>query len=306
VPAVTVTIVLFESAGTLPRCLAALATDLIENRIELVAVDNGSPDESAEILLREFPEARLIRAAENRGFAAGTNLAWPLVRTTYWMLLNPDVVLPPGGVGSLVEWMDGHPEIGAASPRIAQPGGTVESPGRALPSLGRTMLELSRLHRLLSPRMRARIFGGPYWGTGDQLDAGWVPGTAMIVRGATVKAAGLLSEDFFMYGEDIEWCWRIRRAGWRIGVCDRVTVVHAEASSARRRWSEEELQLRMAAGVRLACAKINGRLRACLFSLATAAALAVESIHPRRSADQRRRARTGAQAWIQARDPIPP
>ena len=122
--------------------------------------------------------------------------------------------------------MDAHPGLAVASPDIVNVNGHWEEPGRALPSVGRTLLRLLRLHRLLPAGVRRRVFRGGYLTRGDQLNVGWVPGTAMIVRPAAVSEVGRMREELFMYGEDLEWCWRMRRAAWGIGVCSSTTFVH--------------------------------------------------------------------------------
>ena len=194
----------------------------------------------------------------NRGFAAGVNAAVARARGRYWLLLNPDVRAPAGGLRHLVGWMDAHVGLAVASPDIVDIDGHWEEPGRALPSLGRTLLTLSRLHRLLPVAVRRRVFGGGYLTRGDQLNVGWVPGTAMIVRPAAVSALGPLREELFMYGEDVEWCWRMRRAGWRIGVCSSTTFVHDTSSSARATFGEHYVQRRIAEGTDAACRLMYG------------------------------------------------
>ncbi len=154
--------------------------------------------------------------------------------------------------------MDAHPALAVASPDIVDVDGHWEEPGRALPSVGRTLLRLSRLHRLLPAGVRRRVFRGGYWTRGDQLNVGWVPGTAMIVRPAAVSEVGPMREELFMYGEDLEWCWRMRRAGWGIGVCSSTTFVHDTSSSARLTFGEDYVQRRIAEGTDAACRLMYG------------------------------------------------
>jgi len=245
-PELSIAIVLYNSGGALPECLRSLRPELDSGFAELVAVDNASPDESVPILRARLPAAQVVEMNGNRGFAAGVNAAVMRARGRYWLLLNPDVRAPAGGLRRLVAWMDAHPALAAASPDIVDVDGNWEEPGRALPSVGRALLRLSRLHRLLPVGVRRRVFAGGYLTRGDQLNVGWVPGTAMIVRAAAVSDVGPLREELFMYGEDLEWCWRMRRAGWRIGVCSSATFVHDTSSSARITFGEDEVQRRIA------------------------------------------------------------
>jgi GT2 family glycosyltransferase len=215
------------------------------------------------------------------------------------VLLNPDVRVPQNGLEKLVSWMDSHPQVGVSSPEIVGGDGRWQSPGRVLPSVTRMLLELTRVHRALPRGLRGRLLRGPYWMGGDQLDAGWVPATSMVVRPAAVRQVGLLREDLFMYGEDLEWCWRMRRAGWRVGVCSATTFVHDTSSSAHKTFGECETERRIAAGIDAACRSMYGSRRAQALAALTALSLLVESTAPRRSSAQRLRARRLARMWDQ-------
>lgn len=299
-PTVSITIVVHNSARCLEACLDSLRDDLASGFAELLVVDNASPDDSMAIVAREWPRARCIDAGGNRGFAAGCNLAWPSVRGRYWLLLNPDVVVPAGGLRQLVEWMDRDRGLGAASPELVDGEGRRRSAGQRFPSLGLSLLEIFRFHRLLPASLRGRLMRGAYWRGGDQRDVDWIPGTALLARREAVAAAGVLSEEFFMYGEDIEWCWRIHQAGWKIGVCGAVAFPHFEASSSERTWGSEATLGRIAGGIYRACRSIRGPRYARAYAAVQAAALAVESRLPHRSAEQRARARVFARAFREA------
>jgi GT2 family glycosyltransferase len=263
----------------------------------VIAVDNASPDESVQVLRRELPDAKLVSLGENRGFAAGVNAATRQASGRYWLLLNPDVRAPECGLEDLVDWMDRHPQVGIASPDIVSVDGRWESPGRVTPSLSRTLLELSRLHKVLPRELRARVLRGPYWTDGDQLDAGWVPGTAMIVRATAALEVGKLREDLFMYGEDLEWCWRMRRCGWRIGVCSTTRFVHATSSSARLTFGEAEKERRIAAGIDAASRMIYGSARARALASVTALALFLEAHNSGSDVGRREQLRAVSEIW---------
>jgi len=299
-PELSISIVLYNSAGRLPACLDSIARDVSEGFAELCVVDNASPDESARIAAERCPSAVRVDAGGNRGFAAGQNLARAHGRGRYWLLLNPDVVVPERGLRTLVEWMDRHPTVGAASPEIESSPGKTRSPAQRFPSVALSLLELSRLHLLLSETSRGRLLRGAYGPRGDELEVDWVPATALIVRREAADAAGPLAEDFFMYGEDIEWCWRIHRAGWQVSVCGAVAFVHQEATSSNRTWGAEETRRRIARGTCEACRRIRGRAPAAAFAIVQAAALAIESWLPHRSREHRARSRAMSRAYLGA------
>ncbi len=299
---VSVTLVLYNSDDHLRECLGALAGDLGSGLAELVAVDNASPDQSARITAEAAPQSRLISSAVNRGFAGACNLAWPDVGGRYWLLLNPDVVLDPGVLQALVQWMDGHPDVGAASPWLRDAStGELSYPGRAFPSLSRTLIESLRLHRLLPARVRGDLLQGAYVRAGmrNTRRPDWVPGAAMMVRRETVEHVGPLDASFFLYGEDLEWCWRMRTSGWRIATCPEAVATHHTSASSRRTWPDDEVARRIAAGIAQACRKVRGKHYARAYALATSLALSLEAYAPGRTPEDRRRASVVRRAWWQ-------
>lgn len=296
-PTLSVVVVLYNSADVLEDCLLSIRGDVVSGWAEVILVDNASPDRSVEVGRRALPEARHLDVGENLGFAGGANAGMAAATGRYIMLLNPDVRAPAGSLPSLVAWMDRHPQVAAASPRLVDSDGAELFPGRALPAISRSLLELSRLHKLLPRGLRGRLLQGAYWTGGDQLNAGWVPGTAMIVRRSTLAAAGPLRADFFMYGEDIEWCHRIARTAGRIGVCSAVTVTHDWGSSAKLSFGEAEAERRVIAGIASACAVMYGPAHARVLAAVNAIAALVEACMPGRTRERRRDALARAWNW---------
>jgi GT2 family glycosyltransferase len=296
-PELSVAIVLHNSGDALADCLRSLRPELDSGFAELIAANNASPDGSVSILRAQVPVAQVVEMGGNRGFAAGVNAALGCARGRYWLLLNPDVRAPAGGLRQLVAWMDAHVGLAAASPDIVDVDGRWEEPGRMLPSVGRTVLRLTRLHRVLPVGVRRRVFGAGYLTREDQLNVGWVPGTAMIVRPAAVTEVGPMREELFMYGEDLEWCWRMRRRGWRIGVCSDTTFVHNTSSSARSTFGAEDVQRRIAEGTDAACRLMYGVRHARVLAGLTAVSFALDARAPRKSPPQRDRARSSAGVW---------
>jgi GT2 family glycosyltransferase len=182
--------------------------------------------------------------------------------------------------------------LGAASPELVDAQGRPASAARRFPAVGRTLLELSRLHRLLPRAARSELFLGAYrTEAGDHLDVDWVPAAAILVRREVVERAGLPSERILMYGEDMEWCWRIRHVGFGVGVCGSVRFIHDEGHSARRTWGERERFIRMWRGFYQGSILMRGAPYTRLLAMSNALALAVERFHPRRSVAQRQAAR---------------
>lgn len=286
------TTVLYNSEDTLPRYAEALSPSLEGGLVRVVAVDNASPDDSAALLKRLLPGVELVSSSRNLGFAGGCNLAWPEVKTRYWLLLNPDVEADGAGLGRLVEWMDRHPEVGLASPRLRGDDGEEMPVARAQDSLLRPLVRVLRLHRLLPRRLRSR------WllpGEREEMEIvdGWVSGAALIARSEAVAEVGPLDERLFMYGEDREWCWRMSRAGWQIGFCAEVAFVHGHGTSARATWGERERARREVAGQVAAARLMHGRLWARALGLLAGLVLLAESVLGRKDRRAGRRMRGG-------------
>jgi N-acetylglucosaminyl-diphospho-decaprenol L-rhamnosyltransferase len=297
-PSLSVVVVLYDSAAELAGCLESIEPEVSAGWAEAILVDNASPDESTTVAMSVLPAAQLLQLPKNRGFAAGVNAALPLARGSYVLVLNPDVVVPERGLRNLVAWMDSHPGIAAASPELYGPGGDWGTPGRALPAIWRLALRTSRLYRLLPRRLAGNLLSGAFWPGGDQMGVGWVPATAIIVRTSAVAAAGPLREDFFMYGEDVEWCWRIGRTAGRIGVCAGVRFIHHASAAATRVWGTDERDRMIDAGLDRACQVIYGKRHAWALAWATALSLLVDARAPWRSADERAVSATAARRWL--------
>jgi GT2 family glycosyltransferase len=292
-PRATATTVLYNSAGSIAGLCRSLRAPLEAGVLDVIAVDNASPDDSAAIVAAELPEATILVSEENVGFASGCNLGWERMRGDYWLLLNPDVVVPEGGIEGLIAFLDDRPELGAVSPRLCGADGGEQSVARRFPSTWRNLFALTRLHRLLPSGVRSRMFLGSYWdrSTGD---CDWVTGAVLAVRREAVESAGPLDGELFMYGEDMEWCWRIKRAGWEVGVCLDQTFGHAGGSSSEVTWDREERQRRMTRGQFQALVKMRGGIRARIYAAVTSISLAL-----RRSGgtDQDEVRRTMARCW---------
>jgi GT2 family glycosyltransferase len=206
--------------------------------IDIHVVDNASADESAEMVRQEFPNVDLIRNQINVGFAAACNQSLRRAGGRYWLLLNSDTELRSGALDALVRFMDATPRAGLTTARLLNPDGTPQHCAQRIPGIGLTLLEASRLHKLLDVTRRGRLLLGPYWTYDRAIRVGWTWGTALIARRHAVEQVGLLNENLFMYGEDLDWCLRMRRNGWEIWFCPEAEVIHYGAQSARQRWDE--------------------------------------------------------------------
>jgi GT2 family glycosyltransferase len=296
-PRISITTVLFNSSATIERFADSLRETVASGVAEVIAVDNASPDDSAARLKQALPDATVLRAPRNLGFARGCNLAWPSVRGRYWLLLNPDVETTPEGIGEMVEWMEARPEVAVTSPMLCDAQRTPIFVARAFPSVAWGLGEMFRLHKFMSPRMRSRRLLGTYW-DGGPTEVDWIPFAAALIRREAIEDVGLLSEEIFMYGEDIEWCWRVRQAGWQVTLCSDVTFVHIGGTSAGATWGDAEIDERIVAGTATALRLMHGPAWTRLFAAVAALHLYEDSVDPRRDPARRSANRAGAKTWL--------
>ena len=227
----------------LRTCLRSLEPAAADLALDVWVVDNGSDDGSAAMVRDEFPSVTL-RASDNGGYARGNNLALReiLVRAPetglprYVLLLNPDTELPPTALRDMVAFLDDHPEAGAAGPRLVLPDGSLDlACRRGFPTPLVSLYHFAGLGRLFPRSRRFARYNLTFLDPSAVAEVDSVVGAFMLVRGEVLAKVGLLDEAFFMYGEDLDWALRIRRAGWTVLYNGAVSVLHHKRASSRQR-----------------------------------------------------------------------
>lgn len=219
----SIIIVTWNVRELLRTCLLALPAASAGLRTEVIAVDNGSTDGSPEMLAGEFPHVRLVRNAENAGFARANNQGLAHAAGRYVVLLNSDTEPLPESLTGMVQFMDAHPKAGAASPRLVRPDGAPQPY-----AYGEDPSPIYLLRRLLAHLRRGYLHD---WGAAAPLQAGWVSGACLVARRAAVEQVGGLDERIFMYFEDNDWCRRMRREGWQVWYNPQAEVMHVGGAS---------------------------------------------------------------------------
>jgi N-acetylglucosaminyl-diphospho-decaprenol L-rhamnosyltransferase len=273
---VLVSIVNHRHVELLPSCLDSIGPAAPGLTCHVTVLDNASPDGSAEMIRRRYPDVELIAQGQTRGFAANQNaiIGPRAAGARYVLLLNDDACLAEGALSALVAYMDAHPTVGIAAPRLVYPDGSPQASYGAFPGLldellvlwgvGRVVPKAWRsrnapvLRRLgpLLPRM-TRVYLENWSGTPDgPLLVDWVCGACMIVRAETIHQIGLLDADtFFMYFEDVDWCRRAHDAGWRVAFVPHAVVRHHQQGSrslaTERAWAESRIRYFAKQGMRV-------------------------------------------------------
>lgn len=229
----SIVIVSYNVREHLARCLASIRTSLVASRItaETIVVDNASTDGSQQIVQNDFQEMQLVANPRNQGFTRANNQGIAQSRGRYILLLNPDTEVMNDALGILARYLDVHPGVGAVGPKLLWPDGAVQSSRRRFPSFGLALIESTRLQRCWPDAPGLRHFYCLDRSNDVEQDVDWLVGACLLVRRQGFEMVGLLDERFYMYYEELDWCRRLRHAGWRIVYEPKARVVHYEGRS---------------------------------------------------------------------------
>ncbi len=245
---VSVVIVTYNVREFLEQALRSVERASAGLTVETWVVDNDSADGSAEMVREQFPDVRLLANEENVGFAVANNQALRQAAGRYALVLNPDTILQEDTLRQLVAFMDAHPDAGAAGCRILNPDGTFAPESRrAFPTPAVAFYRIAGLSRLLPHSPTFGRYNLTYLPVDEVCEVDALSGSCMMVRREAIlqdgdpaeaaeapRAAGLFDEAFFMYGEDLDWCYRIQQAGWRIYYTPDTQIVHYKGESTKK------------------------------------------------------------------------
>ena len=240
---VSVIIVNWNTRDILRDCLRSLQGQMGGPISEVVVVDNNSSDGSVAMVRHEFPQVILIENAQNRGFAAANNQGMEVARGRYVLLLNSDTVVLDRAVEKSVNFADAHPDAAVVGCRVLNADRSLQPTCFMYPSALNMLLAATYLYKLWP---RSRFFGRErmtWWGRDDIRDVDVVTGCFMLVRREAIRQIGVMDEAFFMYGEETDWCYRFKRAGWSIMFAPCAEIIHLGGASARANASKMRLQL---------------------------------------------------------------
>jgi GT2 family glycosyltransferase len=249
-PTISAVIVSFNTRELLRACLRSLQACTLP--LHVVVVDNASADGSAAMVRAEFPDVCLVALEQNLGFAAGTNVGCQRVlsyvsddsklktqnsKLDYVLLLNPDTVVQPGAIEAMSEFLHAHPRVGLVGPRLLNPDGTIQPAAFRFPTRSMTALDLFTPGEVLPGRLYNSWWHGryPQEGTGTEpFPIDHPLGACMLARREVIEQVGMLDERFFMYAEEVDWCYRIRQAGWAIWQIPAAQVTHVGGAATRQ------------------------------------------------------------------------
>lgn len=223
----SICIVTFQARDYLQGCLESIRTHPPSGEYEIIVVDNGSTDGTAEMLRTGFPDVQQIEQRANTGFSAPMNQALRLASGAYLLLLNPDTLVHPQAFDRLLAFMGAHPQVGICGPKVLNTDGSLQKPCRRGESTPWAVLSYFLGLSALFPR--SRFFGGylmNYMGEDEAHAVAGISGSCMLIRRAVIEAIGFLDERFFAYQEDADYCFRARQAGWQVYYVPAAQITH--------------------------------------------------------------------------------
>lgn len=194
---------------------------------EVLVVDNHSHDGSADMVEQDFPWVRLFRMDQNLGFTGGHNFALKQRRGRHAFLLNSDTVVHPGALKELLAFLKNNNEVGIVGPKLLNPDGSLQYSARRFPNPVAAMFRNTFLGRLFPKNRYTRDYLMQDWDHGTEREVDWVSGAAFLVRDEVMEKVGLFDTDYFMYCEDVDWCWRTWKAGYKVLYDPAAIVTHA-------------------------------------------------------------------------------
>lgn len=242
---VHVVVVNYNTVGLLRQCLNHLFASHCDHPFDVTVVDNGSTESPLDLLSEQYPQVRVIRSECNLGFSGGNNLALrPLVAKgptgaarehSYILLVNSDLFVAPETIETLVDFAEARPTIGVVGPRVEKPDGTLDlACRRSFPTPANAFFKLFGLSRRFPGHARFAAYNLTNLDEGVLTEVDAVTGACMLVRLSAIDMVGLLDEEFFMYGEDLDWAYRIKTAGWQIFYNPATCVLHQKGATSAR------------------------------------------------------------------------
>lgn len=223
----------YNTEGLLRDCLNSLKKSRAKGlEYEILVIDNASRDGSVTMVKREFPRVKLIKSKKNLGFAAGNNLGLPQAKGKYFLFLNPDTKVMTDTLKIMVDYLAAHPQVGVATCRVELPNGELDYPcHRGFPTPWNALAFFSGLAKLFP---KVKIFNGyslSYLPLDKihEIDSG--SGSFLMVRKKAGESLGWWDEDYFWYGEDLDFCYRLKQKGWQVMFVPTTKIVHYRGAS---------------------------------------------------------------------------
>jgi N-acetylglucosaminyl-diphospho-decaprenol L-rhamnosyltransferase len=240
---VGIVILNWNTRDLLKRCLETVLASEGDFTYQVVVVDNHSSDGSAEMVRQNFPTVQVIESGSNGGYSFGNNFGLRALgfcekskdAPRYAVLLNPDTEVPPHAFYEMTQFMDSRPDVGVAGPKLVLEDGSLDlACRRSFPTPIVSFYRFSGLSKLFPNNPHFGRYNMTFVDPDQEIEVDSVVGAYMQVRREAIEQAGLLDETFFMYGEDLDWAYRIKKAGWKVFYHPQVVVKHVKRAASRK------------------------------------------------------------------------
>lgn len=232
---VAAVVVTYDALPWIEPCLDSLAG------VETVVVDNGSRDETVAFVRERYPSVRLIES-ENRGLGAGWNIGIEATESRWVLLLNADAWLSEGALDRLVDFGDSRPRAAVVGPRLRNPDGTLQRSVRGFPTLWRLATEYFFLRKLAPRSSLLNAFYAGGFEHDEVRDVEVVMGACMLLRREAIAEVGLCDEDYFLFSEETDWCYRFGEAEWEVVFFPGAECTHVRGAAHAGRLYRENLR----------------------------------------------------------------
>ncbi len=236
-PRVTIVVVNWKTPELLAGALRSLYKDSrAESDFEIVVVDNNSGDGSVEMLARDFKQVKTIANRENVGFAKACNQVIPESQADYVLLLNPDTIVVENAVSKMIAFLDKNSNCAAVGPKVLNSDGSLQlACRRSFPTPEAAFFRLTYLSLLFPKNKTLARYNLTDSDPDKEIEVDALSGSCMMLRKSAIDLIGLLDEDIFMFGEDIDWCWRLKQRGFSVRYYPEAVVYHYHGAASRFR-----------------------------------------------------------------------
>ncbi len=242
---VHIVVVNYNTAGLLRRCLRHLCDSQSPHPYTITVVDNASTDNSLQMLRVEYPAIHVVQSVQNRGFAGGNNLALRQIVATapaglarnheYVLLVNSDLFVEQDTIATLIDFAEADPTVAVVGPRITKPDGSLDlACRRSFPTPANAFYKLFGLSKRFPAHARFAAYNLTNLDEYTLTEVDSVVGACMLIRLSAIDQVGLLDEAFFMYGEDLDWAYRMKAAGWRVFYNPAAHALHQKGATSAR------------------------------------------------------------------------
>jgi GT2 family glycosyltransferase len=240
---VSILVVAWNVRDLLAQCLRSVYQETKGIEFEVIYVDNGSADGSVEMVRREFPQVRIIANPDNNGFIKANNQAIEVATGRYVLLLNSDTVVLDNAITKAVQFADSRPKAAVVGCRVLNPDRTLQQSCFRFYSTLNMLLDVLLLSRAFpnNPFFGRKVYGG--WDYNSEREVEVVVGCFSLVRMAAIKQVGVMDERFFVYGDDIDWCGRFVKAGWKVLFTPAGQIIHYGGQTTKKEAGRFSLQL---------------------------------------------------------------